>query len=80
MRNVHLDVSEAAIEAWIQGPPPAADGDVKSFHLTASNGCGRIVEPSTWLALLRECAPLSEPSGSAFVSGYGWTVSGWRGP
>ncbi|MEW2485308.1 RNase A-like domain-containing protein [Streptomyces sp. NPDC048411] len=33
-----LNKNKAAIEAWIKGPPPASDGDVKSFYATAPNG------------------------------------------
>ncbi|MFE5995514.1 RNase A-like domain-containing protein [Streptomyces sp. NPDC056454] len=34
----NLNQNKAAIEAWIKGPPPPADGDVKPFHSTAPNG------------------------------------------
>ncbi|MGN9791806.1 hypothetical protein ACTMTU_12035 [Streptomyces sp. OZ13] len=38
LTEYNLNQNKAAIEAWIQGPPPAADGDVKSFYSTAANG------------------------------------------
>ncbi|MFF1845825.1 RNase A-like domain-containing protein [Streptomyces sp. NPDC058232] len=34
----NLNKNKVAIEAWIKGPPPASDGDVKSFYATAPNG------------------------------------------
>ncbi|MFF3359793.1 RNase A-like domain-containing protein [Streptomyces sp. NPDC002917] len=34
----NLNKNKVAIEAWIKGPPPASDGDVKSFYDTAPNG------------------------------------------
>ncbi|MFD5029531.1 RNase A-like domain-containing protein [Streptomyces sp. NPDC058405] len=34
----NLNKNKAAIEAWIKGPPPPPDGDVKSFYATAPNG------------------------------------------
>ncbi|MER7467389.1 RNase A-like domain-containing protein [Streptomyces sp. NPDC097981] len=38
LTEYNLNNNKAAIEAWIKGPPPAADGDVKSFYATAPNG------------------------------------------
>ncbi|SCD49197.1 hypothetical protein GA0115239_102512 [Streptomyces sp. BpilaLS-43] len=34
----NLNTNKAAIEAWIKGPPPASDGDVKSFYDTVPSG------------------------------------------
>ncbi|MFJ8918860.1 RNase A-like domain-containing protein [Streptomyces sp. NPDC102415] len=34
----NLNTNKAAIESWIKGPPPASDGDVKSFYDTAPSG------------------------------------------
>ncbi|MEW1698071.1 RNase A-like domain-containing protein, partial [Streptomyces sp. NPDC091278] len=33
-----LNQNKARIEAWIKGPPPAADGDVEKFRTDAPNG------------------------------------------
>ncbi|MET9848032.1 RNase A-like domain-containing protein [Streptomyces ossamyceticus] len=33
-----LNRNKAAIEAWIKGPPPPADGEVEPFYSTALNG------------------------------------------
>ncbi|MFF0534453.1 RNase A-like domain-containing protein [Streptomyces coelicoflavus] len=34
----NLNRNKAAIEAWIKGPPPPAQGEVRAFHGTAPNG------------------------------------------
>ncbi|MFE2258433.1 RNase A-like domain-containing protein [Streptomyces cyaneofuscatus] len=34
----NLNKNKAAIEAWIKGPPPASDGDVKSFYDKVPSG------------------------------------------
>ncbi|MFF0213768.1 RNase A-like domain-containing protein [Streptomyces vinaceus] len=34
----NLNENAAAIDAWIKGPPPPAEGDVKDFKATAPNG------------------------------------------
>ncbi|MEV5617961.1 RNase A-like domain-containing protein [Streptomyces bacillaris] len=34
----NLNKNKAAIEAWIKGPPPVSDGDVKSFHDKVPSG------------------------------------------
>ncbi|WOI58776.1 RNase A-like domain-containing protein [Streptomyces fradiae] len=34
----NLNRNKAAIEAWIKGPPPPGEGQVKDFHSTAPNG------------------------------------------
>ncbi|WP_424568359.1 RNase A-like domain-containing protein [Streptomyces sp. CH-036] len=34
----NLNRNKAAIEAWIKGPPPASDGDVKSFYDKVPSG------------------------------------------
>lgn len=38
LTEYNLNQNTAAIEAWIKGPPPAADGTVKDFHSTTPNG------------------------------------------
>ncbi|MCB5178719.1 RNase A-like domain-containing protein [Streptomyces antimicrobicus] len=38
LTEYNLNHNASAIEAWIKGPPPPADGDVKSFYATAPNG------------------------------------------
>ncbi|MEV0413466.1 RNase A-like domain-containing protein [Streptomyces sp. NPDC050448] len=38
LTEYNLNHNSADIEAWIKGPPPPADGDVKSFYGTAPNG------------------------------------------
>ncbi|MFD0038879.1 hypothetical protein ACFVIZ_14695 [Streptomyces anulatus] len=38
MTERNLNTNKAAIEAWIKGPPPASNGDVKSFHDTVPSG------------------------------------------
>ncbi|MFF0276158.1 RNase A-like domain-containing protein [Streptomyces sp. NPDC094447] len=38
LTEYNLNRNKADIEAWIKGPPPASDGDVKSFYSTAPNG------------------------------------------
>ncbi|GGR42093.1 RNase A-like domain-containing protein [Streptomyces roseolus] len=35
LTEYNLNRNKAAIDAWIKGPPPPADGDVKSFYATA---------------------------------------------
>ncbi|MCX2182106.1 hypothetical protein KV205_16415 [Streptomyces sp. SKN60] len=37
LTEYNLNQNKAAIDAWIKGPPPATDGDVKSFYATAPN-------------------------------------------
>ncbi|MFH9691022.1 RNase A-like domain-containing protein [Streptomyces sp. NPDC017413] len=34
----NLNTNKVAIEAWIKGPPPASNGDVKSFYDTVPSG------------------------------------------
>ncbi|MFD8676762.1 RNase A-like domain-containing protein [Streptomyces seoulensis] len=38
LTEYNLNKNKADIERWIKGPPPASDGDVKSFYSTAPNG------------------------------------------
>ncbi|WP_413752551.1 hypothetical protein NRF20_11800 [Streptomyces sp. R-74717] len=38
LTEYNLNQNKAAIEAWIKGPPPPADGAVEPFHSTAPNG------------------------------------------
>ncbi|MFD5146021.1 RNase A-like domain-containing protein [Streptomyces sp. NPDC058401] len=38
LTEYNLNHNRSAIDAWIKGPPPASDGDVKSFYATAPNG------------------------------------------
>ncbi|MEU0914518.1 RNase A-like domain-containing protein [Streptomyces althioticus] len=38
LTEYNLNKNKAAIEAWIKGPPPPADGEVEPFHSTAPNG------------------------------------------
>ncbi|WP_186768155.1 RNase A-like domain-containing protein [Streptomyces qinzhouensis] len=38
LTEYNLNWNRAAIDAWIKGPPPPEEGDVKSFHATAPNG------------------------------------------
>ncbi|MEV7995025.1 RNase A-like domain-containing protein [Streptomyces sp. NPDC086077] len=38
LTEYNLNQNKAAIEAWIKGPPPAAEGEVRDFHSTAPNG------------------------------------------
>lgn len=35
LTEYNLNRNKPAIEAWLKGPPPLTDGDVKSFHATA---------------------------------------------
>ncbi|AOT59586.1 RNase A-like domain-containing protein [Streptomyces fradiae] len=38
LTEYNLNRNKAAIEAWIKGPPPPGEGQVKDFHSTAPNG------------------------------------------
>ncbi|MCX5381089.1 RNase A-like domain-containing protein [Streptomyces sp. NBC_00091] len=38
LTEYNLNQNTAAIEAWIKGPPPPGEKDVKDFHSTAPNG------------------------------------------
>lgn len=38
LTEYNLNQNKAAIEAWIKGPPPPGEGQVKDFHSTAPNG------------------------------------------
>ncbi|MEU8761069.1 RNase A-like domain-containing protein [Streptomyces sp. NPDC048659] len=38
LTEYNLNHNKAAIEAWIKGPPPPAEGSVQDFHATAPNG------------------------------------------
>lgn len=38
LTEYNLNQNKAAIDAWIKGPPPPADGDVEPFYSTAPNG------------------------------------------
>lgn len=38
LTEYNLNKNNAAIEAWIKGPPPPADGSVQSFYSTAPDG------------------------------------------
>jgi hypothetical protein len=38
LTEYNLNKNKAAIEAWIKGPPPPADGDAEPFRSTAPNG------------------------------------------
>ncbi|URM90912.1 hypothetical protein LUW75_13995 [Streptomyces sp. MRC013] len=38
LTEYNLNQNKAAIEAWIKGPPPPGDGQVKDFHSTAPHG------------------------------------------
>lgn len=38
LTEYNLNQNKAAIDAWIKGPPPPADGEVEPFYSTAPNG------------------------------------------
>ncbi|MEU6522993.1 RNase A-like domain-containing protein [Streptomyces sp. NPDC046924] len=38
LTEYNLNQNQAAIEAWIKGPPPPGEGTVRDFHSTAPNG------------------------------------------
>jgi hypothetical protein len=38
LTEYNLNQNRAAIEAWIKGPPPPGEGEVKDYHSTAPNG------------------------------------------
>ncbi|MFF9063302.1 RNase A-like domain-containing protein [Streptomyces sp. NPDC014882] len=38
LTEYNLNQNKAAIEAWIKGPPPPGEGEVRDYHSTAPNG------------------------------------------